>query len=125
MPAGLPAFPSGAVTGDGATTWTAIDREVWAQNPDGSWRRLDEVGALSSPVTALAESQGILWIGTSDELVSWETDGRGPVRRYSFAAGDLPFGPFGERGIAAILPVSRSRVWVATPAGALRLDSPY
>ncbi|MCL7956644.1 MAG: hypothetical protein M8843_01390 [marine benthic group bacterium] len=125
VPAGLPAFPSGAVTGDGATTWTAIDSEVWAQNPDGSWRRLDEVGALSSPVTALAESQGILWIGTSDELVSWETDGRGPVRRYSFAAGDLPFGPFGERGIAAILPVSRSRVWVATPAGALRLDSPY
>ncbi len=124
-PAGLPTFPSGAVTGDAVMIWAAIDREVWAGSPDGSWRRLDELGALSSPVTALAEREGMLWIGTSDELMSWETDGRGPIRRYSFAAGDLPFGPFGERGIAAILPMSRSQVWIATPAGALRLDSPF
>jgi hypothetical protein len=124
-PEGLPAFPSGAVTGDSILTWAGIGREVWQRGPDGSWRRLDELGALSSPIVALAEREGVLWIGNSDELISWETDGRGPIRRYSFAAGDLPFGPFGERGIAAILPLSRSRVWVATPAGALRLDSPY
>jgi hypothetical protein len=124
-PAGLPAYPAGAVAGDSESTWAGIDREVWQRSSDGSWRRLDEIGVLSSAVTALSEKEGVLWIGTSDELVSWETDGRGPVRRYSFAGGDLPFGPFGERGIAAILPVSRSRVWVATPAGALRLDSPY
>jgi hypothetical protein len=121
----LPAFEAGAVTGHDERIWAAIGREVWEGDSRGSWRRLDEIGALSSPVTAIAFEQGVLWVGSADELVSWEIDARGPTRRYTFAAGDLPLGPFGDRGISQILPVSRSRAWIATPAGALRLDSPY
>jgi ligand-binding sensor domain-containing protein len=123
--ADVPAFPAGAVTGDGKRVWAGVDRDVWQREEGGGWRRLDAIGALSSPVTSLAWAGGVLWIGTADELMSWEVDGRGPRRRYTFAAGDLPLGPFGERGISDILPSGRSRVWIATPAGALRLDSPF
>ncbi len=122
--ADVPAFPATAVTGDGELAWAGIDRDVWQRDPLSGWRRLDELGAMSSPVTALAVADGILWVGTVDELVAWEISG-GPVRRYTFAAGDLPLGPYGERGIAAIAPVSPTRVWIATPAGALRIDSPF
>ena len=122
--ADVPAFPASAVTGDGVLAWAGIDRDVWQRDPLSGWRRLDELGAMSSAVTALAVADGILWVGTVDELVAWEIAG-GPVRRYTFAAGDLPLGLYGERGIAAIAPVSQTRVWVATPAGALRIDSPF
>ena len=49
----------------------------------------------------------------------------GLTRRYTFAGGDLPLGRFGERGITAIAAQSETRVWIATPAGALRIDDPY
>ena len=123
--ADVPAFPAGAITGDGTRVWAGVDRHVWQREPEGGWRRVDELGALSAPVTSLAIAAGVLWIGTDDELVSWRTDGRGPQRRYTFAAGDLPLGPFGDRGIADILALDGSTVWIATPAGALRLESPY
>jgi len=123
--ADVPAFPAGAVTGDGSRVWAGVDRQVWERAPEGGWRRLDEIGTLSSPVTSLASAAGVVWIGTADELIAWQMDGRGPRRRYTFAAGDLPLGPFGERGIASILPVDGSTAWIATPAGALRLTSPY
>ena len=118
------AFPAGAVAGDGELVWAGIDRHVWQRDPMSGWRRLDELGAMSSSVTALAVADGVLWVGTVDELVAWEISG-GPVRRYTFAAGDLPLGLYGERGISAIAPVSSARVWIATPAGALRIDSPF
>lgn len=120
----VPTLPAGAVTGDAGTAWAGVDRYVWEREATSGWRRLDQLGAMSSPVTALSVDEGILWVGTADELVSWEISG-GPVRRYTFAAGDLPLGAFGERGIAAIAPVSKRRVWIATPAGALRIDSPF
>jgi ligand-binding sensor domain-containing protein len=123
--ADVPAFPAGAVTGDGTRIWAGVDRHIWQRAAEGGWRRLDELGTLSSPVTSLATAAGVLWVGTDDELVAWQTDGRGPQRRYTFAAGDLPLGPFGERGIAHILALDGSTVWIATPAGALRLESPY
>ncbi len=122
--ADVPAFPAGAVAGDGELAWAGIDRHVWQRDPMSGWRRLDELGMMSSPVTVLAVADGMLWVGTVDELVAWEISG-GPVRRYTFAAGDLPLGLYGERGIAAIAPVSPTRVWIATPAGALRIDSPF
>jgi hypothetical protein len=122
--ADVPAIPAGAIVGNGELAWAGVERNVWQRDPQSGWRRLDELGMLSSPVTALAVAHGILWIGTVDELVAWEIVG-GPVRRYSFAAGDLPLSLYGERGIAAIAPVSPTRVWIATPAGALRLDSPF
>ena len=121
----MEAFPAGAVAGDGSRVWAGVDRQVWERDPEGGWRRLDEIGSLSSPITSLASTAGVLWIGTADELISWPTDGRGPRRRYTFAAGDLPLGPFGERGIANILPLDGSTAWVATPAGAFRLTSPF
>ena len=122
--ADVPAIPAGAIVSNGEFAWAGVDRNVWQRDPGSGWRRLDELGLLSSPVTALAVAHGILWVGTVDELVAWEITG-GPVRRYTFAAGDLPLGLYGERGIAAIAPVSSARVWIATPAGALRLDSPF
>ena len=122
--ADVPAIPAGAVVGDGEFAWAGIDRHVWHRDPESGWRRLDELGGLSSTVTALAVADGMLWVGSAEELVAWEIEG-GPVRRYTFAAGDLPLGLYGERGIAAIAPVSPKRVWIATPAGALRLDSPF
>lgn len=122
--ADVPTLPAGAITGDGVSAWAGVDRHVWQRGAEPGWRRLDELGMLSSPVTALSVHGGVLWVGTADELVSWEVSG-GPVRRYTFAAGDLPLGAFGERGITSIVPISEERVWVATPAGALRIDSPF
>jgi ligand-binding sensor domain-containing protein len=122
--ADVPAVPAGAVVGDGKFVWAGVDRNVWQRDPESGWRRLDELGLLSAPVTALAAAHGILWVGTMEELVAWELEG-GPVRRYTFAAGDLPLGVYGDRGVAGIAPVSPTRVWIATPAGALRLDSPF
>ena len=122
--ADVPTIPAGAIVGDGEVAWAGVDRHVWQRDSASGWRRLDELGLLPSPVTALAVAHGILWVGTVDELLAWEIAG-GPVRRYTFAAGDLPLGLYGERGISAIAPVSPTRVWIATPAGALRLDSPF
>jgi sugar lactone lactonase YvrE len=44
------------------------------------------------------------------------------VTSFSFAAGDLPTGPRGERGVDGIAVEPEGAVWVATPAGAVRLD---
>jgi hypothetical protein len=123
MPAAdLSPVPSGAVTGIGDTVWAGLDREVWRRAPDGAWSRVEALGRLAGPVTALAIHEGVLWAGGPEELLAWDAREMS-LRRYTFAAGDLPTGPFGERGIAQILPVDRTRAWLALPAGALRLDA--
>jgi hypothetical protein len=119
---GLLALSCGAVVGAGDTVWAGLDREVWRLDPEGGWGRVEAIGRLAGPVTALAFRDGVLWAGGPEELVTWDARG-GSLRRYTFAGGDLPMGPFGERGIAAILPVGRTRAWLALPAGALRLDT--
>ncbi len=120
--AGLSPLPSAAVTGVGDTVWAGLDREVWRRGPDGGWGRVEALGRLSGPVTALAVRDGVLWAGGPEELVAWDARAMS-LRRYTFAAGDLPAGRFGERGISGILPVDRRRAWLALPAGALRLDA--
>jgi ligand-binding sensor domain-containing protein len=120
--AGLSPLPSAAVTGAGDTVWAGLDREVWRRAPGGEWSRVEALGRLSGPVTALAVHDGVLWAGGPEELLAWDARAMS-LRRFSFAAGDLPTGPFGERGVSEILPVDRKRAWLALPAGALRLDA--
>lgn len=120
--AGLSPLPSAAVTGAGDTVWAGLDREVWRRAPDGAWSRVEALGRLAGPVTALAVRDGVLWAGGPEELLAWDARAM-TLRRYTFAAGDLPVGPFGERGIAQILLVDRTRAWLALPAGALRFDA--
>ncbi|MDT8435184.1 MAG: hypothetical protein RRA92_00385 [Gemmatimonadota bacterium] len=120
-PRELPLRPAGAVTGAGDTVWAGVDREVWRRSPAGGWNRVEAIGLLSAPVTALAVRDGVLWAGTSEELAVWDA-GAGLARRFTFAGGDLPLAARGERAIFAIVPVARHRAWLALPAGALRLD---
>lgn len=121
---GILPHPSRAVTGAGDTVWAGLDREVWRRDPSGRWSRVEAIGRLAGPVTALAVREGVIWAGSPEDLIAWDAR-ESSLRRYTFAAGDLPTGRFGERGIAEVVPVGRKRAWLALPAGALRLDADF
>jgi len=113
--------PVGALTASGDTVYAGLDREVWWKAGSGtSWARLEPAGRARAAVSALAIRDGVLWVGSAAELTVLEVAG-GVVGRYSFGP-DLPPGPRGETGIADISVVSATEAWVATPAGAIRLD---
>ncbi len=100
--------------------YVGIDRDVWWLE-DKSWHRADALGALAAPASALDVRDGIVWIGSNDGLVVWNTLS-GEQRHYSFAAGDLPTGDRGEVGVSSISAIGSDLVWLTTPAGAIRLD---
>jgi hypothetical protein len=110
--------PSGALAGAGDTVYAGLGNEVWRGGSDSEWERVDAIGPLGGPVTALAVYNGVVWAGSAEGVVVWDTDG-GRVRRLSYAAGDLPPDRYGGRGVARILAVDRDEAWLATPAGAL------
>ena len=84
------------------------------------WARLESIGKARAAVSALAIRDGVLWVGSAAELTVVEVQG-GVVGRYSFGP-DLPPGPRGETAIGDIAVVSATEAWVATPAGAIRLQ---
>lgn len=100
--------------------YVGVDRDVWWLE-DNVWHRADDLGVLAAPASALDVRDGILWIGSDDGLIAWNTI-TGEQRRYSFAAGDLPTGDRGEVGVSAISAIGPDLVWLTTPAGAVRLD---
>jgi len=104
----------------GSRLYVAIDRDVWWLE-DGDWHRADDLGVLAAPATALDVQDETVWIGNDDGLVAWDTR-TGEQRRYSFAAGDLPTGDRGERGVTTISATGSDTVWLTTPAGAIRLE---
>lgn len=112
----------GALAADGDRLVAGIERDVWLREPDGSWRRAEPIGALAAWVTALEVSDGVVWIGSDEGLVAWDTE-TDVVTHFSFAAGDLPMGPRSERGVLDLAVDAEGGVWAATPAGAVRLDT--
>ena len=120
-PAGAPRGRVGALAVADGRLYAGIERDVWLLDPGAGWTRPAPLGVLPARVTALAARDGVVWIGTDEGLVSWDTRDD-VVRPFTFAGGDLPTGPRGERGVAAISPDEEGAVWVATPAGAVRLD---
>lgn len=120
---GPPALRSyvGALAASGDTVFAGLDDEVWWRaGAEGTWVRLESVGRGRARVSALAIRDGLLWVGSAAELTAVEVSG-GVLERYVFGS-DLPPGPRGETGIADISVASPSEVWVALPAGALRLE---
>lgn len=103
----------------GNRLYAGIDRDVWWLE-DKVWVRANDLGVLPAPATALDYRDEILWIGSDDGLIVWHMI-TGEQRRYSFAAGDLPTGDRGERGVTTISAVGPDSVWLTTPAGAVRL----
>ncbi|MCL7959469.1 MAG: hypothetical protein M8861_04665, partial [marine benthic group bacterium] len=96
-------------------------REVWWRaGGEAAWTRLESIGKARAAVSALAIRDGVLWVGSAAELTVVEVKG-GVVGRYSFGP-DLPPGPRGETAIRDIAVVSDTEAWVATPAGAIRLE---
>jgi hypothetical protein len=113
--------PVGALTASGDTVYAGLDREVWWSAGTGSpWARLESIGKARARVSALAIRDGVLWVGSAAELTVVEVKG-GVVGRYAFGP-DLPPGPRGQTAIRDIAVVSATEAWVATPAGALRLE---
>jgi len=110
--------PSAALAVGGETVLAGLGAEVWSRSEDGTWARIDAIGRLGAQVTALAASGGIVWAGSSEELVRYD-EARGELNRYTFAAGDLP--GLALRGIFDIVPIGDREAWVALPAGALRI----
>ncbi|MGB5674942.1 MAG: hypothetical protein WBO43_10380 [Gemmatimonadota bacterium] len=113
--------PVGALAASGDTVYAGLDREVWWRaGRESSWARLESIGKARAVVSALAIRDGVLWVGSAAELTVVEVSG-GVVGRYSFGP-DLPPGPRGETAIGDIAVVSATEAWVATPAGAIRLE---
>jgi hypothetical protein len=113
--------PVGALAASGDTVYAGLDREVWWRaGRESSWARLESIGKARAAVSALAIRGGVLWVGSAAELTVVEVSG-GVVGRYSFGP-DLPPGPRGETAIGDIAVVSGTEAWVATPAGAIRLE---
>ena len=113
--------PVGALAASGDTVYAGLDREVWWRaGGESSWARLESIGKARAAVSALAIRGGVLWVGSAAELTVVEVSG-GVVGRYSFGP-DLPPGPRGETAIGDIAVVSGTEAWVATPAGAIRLE---
>jgi hypothetical protein len=116
--------PVGGLAASGDTIYVGLDRDVWWRpGRSADWSRLDAVGQQRGVVTALAVADGVLWVGSSAELTGWEVEGGG-VRRYAFGR-DLPPDALGATGIWQIAPVSRRELWLAIPAGALRLETRF
>ncbi|MGD8496123.1 MAG: hypothetical protein PVF05_08000 [Gemmatimonadales bacterium] len=111
----------GALAADGSHLYAGIEGAVWVLDSTGTWSRARPLGAATAPVRALALADGRLWIGTDEGLIGWDTRSD-RLSTYTFAAGDLPTGPRGERGVTAVSASSSDEVWAATPAGAVRLD---
>lgn len=118
--AGGPPGRVGALASDGRRLVAGVGRDVWVLEKGAEWARAAPLGALGAPVTALAADGGVVWIGTNEELVAWDT-GSDRLTTYTFAAGDLPTGRRGERAIRDLAIESDGAVWVATPAGAVRI----
>ena len=113
--------PVGALVASGDTVYAGLAREVWWRAGRASpWVRLESIGRARAVVSALAIRDGVLWVGSAAELTVVEVEG-GVVGRYSFGP-DLPPGPRGETAIEDIAVVSAAQAWVATPAGAIRLQ---
>jgi len=111
----------GALASDGTRLYAGIERDLWVLDPDDGWGRAAPFGVPGVRIRALAVQDSVVWIGTDEGLIRWDT-GSDVVTNYTFAAGDLPSGPRGERGVSDVSSAIRGRVWVATPAGAVRLD---
>lgn len=111
----------GALAADGGRLYAGIERDVWVLAPDAAWTRAAPLGVVPALVTALAARDGVVWVGTDEGLIAWDTRDD-LVTPFTFAAGDLPAGPRGERGVDDLAVDSEGAVWVATPAGAVRLD---
>ncbi len=111
----------GALAADGGRLYAGIERDVWVLAPSAPWTRAAPLGVVPARVTALAGRDGVVWVGTDEGLIAWDTRDD-LVTPFTFAAGDLPAGPRGERGVDDIAVDLEGAVWVATPAGAVRLD---
>lgn len=111
----------GALAGDGRRLYAGIEGAVWVLDEGGAWSRARPLGVATARVRALALVDATLWIGTDEGLTRWDTRSDA-LSTYTFAAGDLPTGSRGERGITAVSAASADEVWAATPAGAVRLD---
>ncbi|TFG66613.1 MAG: hypothetical protein E4H28_01415 [Gemmatimonadales bacterium] len=116
---GQPRGPVTSLRASGSRLYAGIDRDVWWLE-DKVWHRADALGALSAPASALEVRDGIVFIGSDDGLIAWNTNS-GEQRRFSFAAGDLPTGSRGEEGVMAVSAIGPDVVWLTTPAGAMRL----
>lgn len=110
----------GALASDGRRLVAGIERDVWILEEGADWTRAAPLGVLGSSVTALAARNGVVWIGTSEELIAWQTDSD-RITTYTFAAGDLPTSARGERAVFDLAVEADGAVWVATPAGAVRM----
>lgn len=110
--------PTAALAASGDSVFAGLGAEVWSWSPGSEWARVNAVGRLGGPVTALAVADGVLWAGSSEELIRYDA-ARGEVDRFAFASGDLP--GLAVRGIFDILPIGDREAWLALPAGALRI----
>ncbi|MFQ5890655.1 MAG: hypothetical protein ACE5JR_11465 [Gemmatimonadota bacterium] len=111
----------GALAAEGEILYAGLGHEVWRWSEGSEWARVDPVGPVGGPVTALAVRDGVLWVGSDEGIVRWDPRAV-ELRRFSFAAGDLPTDR-GLRGVYALLPMGPYEVWIGTPAGALRLKA--
>lgn len=117
-------LPVGAIAVAGDTVFAGLEREVWWRPGRGAgWRRVNAVGRMGGPVTALALYEGVLWAGSTADLSAWAV-GRADVRRFVFGR-DLPPDARGRTGVWDIAPLSRSEVWLALPSGALRFQTGF
>jgi len=127
-PAGRTAGPAalrgsvGGIAAVGDTIVVGLDAEVWwLPGAPAEWARVDAVGRQRGPITAVAVHDGTLWVGSRAELTVWDMRG-GAVRHLTFGV-DIPPDERGATGISAIAPTSRSEAWLATPAGAVRIET--
>ncbi len=111
--------PVGALAAHGDSVYAGLGDEVWVWSPGQEWSRVEAIGRAGGPVTAISAASGAVWVGSAEGVVRWQPDG-GPVRRLSFAAGDLPQSA-GFRGVRSILPIDSEAAWLALPAGAFRI----
>lgn len=113
--------PAGALAAKGDTIYAGLGDEVWSRSAGVGWHRVDAIGVLGGSVTSLAVRDGMVWAGSSEGVVVWDAP-HAWTERASFAAGDLPVDRVGARGVWDILPTGPREAWLATPAGALRLQ---
>lgn len=116
--------PVGGLAATGDTVFAGLEREVWWRpGRAADWSRVDAIGLQRAPVTALALRDGTLWVGSSAGVTAWEMRGDA-LRRFAFGP-DLPPDERGRTGVYGIAPVSGSEAWLATPAGALRIEARF